>query len=57
MTQGDGRVSLSLVTKTSSGCRGYFDLMGTIKRLLYTDYVRYMVGDHARIERGKCVAC
>jgi hypothetical protein len=34
-----------------------FDTVGTSERLLYTDHMRYMVGDHVRIEHGKCVTC
>jgi hypothetical protein len=50
LIQGEGRVSLSLVAKTSFRCRAYFDLVGTSERLPYADHVKYMVWDHTQIE-------
>jgi hypothetical protein len=32
MTQGDGRASLSLIAKTSSGCRGMFHPCGELAK-------------------------
>jgi hypothetical protein len=57
VNQDDGRASLSLVTKTSSGCRGPFHPHGDLQKVAYVDYVRYIIGDPTQIERGKRVVC
>jgi hypothetical protein len=31
--QDDGQASMPLIAKTSSGCRGYFDLVGTTRKV------------------------
>jgi hypothetical protein len=42
VTQGDSRVSLPLVAKTSSGCKACFNFVRTSERLPYADHVRYV---------------
>jgi hypothetical protein len=57
VTQDDGRVNLSLVAKTSPGCRGLFHPCGDWRKVAYADHGRFMVWDHTQIKRGKRVAC
>jgi hypothetical protein len=56
MTQDDGRASVSLVTKTSFGCRGLFHPRGDKRKVAYVDHMRCMVRDPTWIEHGKRVA-
>jgi hypothetical protein len=56
VTQGDGRASLSLVTKSSSGYRGLFQSREDWQKVAYVDHVRYMVRDPTWIKRGNHVA-
>jgi hypothetical protein len=57
VTQDDGQANLSLIAKISPGCRGLFRTRGDWQKVVYMNYMRCMVGDPTRIERGKLVAC